>query len=207
MAKPTWRSVSFLVSAYVAPNQFILLCSIGISRLCRPMSPSGQQYLPRFVAPPTTRYNPKRDEMRARDPCLRANTPPHPIRLRLMAKGSAFTRFAAGVGLVMGLQGGSAAAAANGQIGVQSRAAIHISVSVMPRFSFNGSNALLALDQIGGAEALDFSSNMTGLRFDVVAVSAARGQANSPVAEPNIARRGTRFQHSNEPRLFLVIPD
>lgn len=124
-----------------------------------------------------------------------------------MAKGTAFTRFAAGLGLIVALQGGSAGAAANGQLGVQSRAAIHISVRVMPSFSFNSSNALLTLDQIGGAEALDFSSNMTGLRFEVVPVSAALGQANGPVAEPNIDSRGTRFQHSNEPRLFLVIPD
>jgi hypothetical protein len=124
-----------------------------------------------------------------------------------MAKGFVFTRFAAGLGLFVGLQGGSAAAPANGQIGVQSRAAIHISVRVMPRFSFKGSNALVTVDRIGGAEALDFSSNMSGLRFDVTAVSAAPGQTNSPVTEPNMPKPGTPFQQSNEPRLLLVIPD
>ena len=103
-----------------------------------------------------------------------------------MLNGSAFTRCAAGLGLVIGLQGGSAAPAANGQIGGQSSAAIQITVRVMPSFSVNGSNGPVTVGRTRDAEALDFSSNMKGLRFDVIAVSGGSGTANTPVAELNI---------------------
>ena len=124
-----------------------------------------------------------------------------------MLNGSAFTHCAAGLGLVIGLQSGSSAPAANGQLGVQSRAAIQITVRVMPRFSVNRPNAPVTFDRIGDAEALDFSSNITGLRFDVITVSGATAEANTPVAELNIVGRGARSHHSNEPRLLLVVPD
>jgi hypothetical protein len=124
-----------------------------------------------------------------------------------MVYQSAFTRCAAGIGLVICLQGGSEAAAENGHLGVESRAAIQISVRVMPSFSVSRSNAPVAVDRISDAEALDFSSNMTGLRFDVIAVAGAPGEANTPVAEPNIAELSTPFQRSNQPRLLLVVPD
>ena len=121
--------------------------------------------------------------------------------------GPVFTRFAVGLGLVIGLQAGSAALAANGHIGVQSGAAIQISVRVMPRFTVNGSNAGVTVGRLGNAEALDFSSNMKGLRFDVIGVSGAPEKANTSSAEPNIAGHGAAFQHSPEPRLLLVVPD
>jgi hypothetical protein len=125
----------------------------------------------------------------------------------LMVNVSAFTRFTAGLGLVIGLQAGSAAPAANGHMGAQSRAAIQMSVRVMPRFSVNGSNAPVIVGRISNAEALDFSSNMTGLRFDIIAISGAPESANTPVAEPNIVGHGTAFQNSHEPHLLLVVPD
>lgn len=124
-----------------------------------------------------------------------------------MLNGSAFTGWAAGLGLVVGLQGGSAAPAANGHMGAQSRAAIQISVRVMPSFSVNGSNGPLTVGRIGDAEALDFSSNMKGLRFDVIAVSGGPERANTPVAELDVAGRGAPFQDSSGRRLLLVVPD
>jgi hypothetical protein len=120
-----------------------------------------------------------------------------------MLNGYAFTRCAAGLGLIIGLQGGSAAPAANGQIGVQSRAAIQITVRVMPRFTVNGSNHPLTVGRIGNAEALNFSTNMTGLRFDVIAASRAPERADTPTA----AGRSAAFQHLSKPSLFLVVPD
>ena len=92
-------------------------------------------------------------------------------------------------------------------MGVQSQAAIHITVRVMPTFRINGSNAAPTVGRIGNAHALDFSSNMTGLRFDVIAVSGAPGKANTPVAELTIAGRDAPFHHSNARSLFLIVPD
>jgi hypothetical protein len=126
------------------------------------------------------------------------------IRIELMMNRSALTRFAAALGLVISLQGGSAAPAANEQMGLQSGAAIQISVRVMPSFSIKGSNAPVTVGRIGNAAALDFSSNMAGLRFDVIAVS---GASEKVLTKPKVARPGATFQHSNEPRLFLVVPD
>lgn len=141
--------------------------------------------------------------MRARKSTFRNENRRSLIRITLMVNGSAFTRFAAAIGLVVSLQGGSAALAANGQMDAQSRAAIQISVRVMPSFGFNSSNAPLTVGQIVDS-ALDFSSNMAGLRFDVIAVSKA---PEKPLAEPKIARPAAAFQHANEPRLVLIVPD
>src|SRR5687768_11435696 len=123
-----------------------------------------------------------------------------------MLNGSAFTRCAAGLGLVIGLQGGSAAPAANGQIGVQSSAAIQITVRVMPSFSVNGSNAPVTVGRTRDAEALDFSSNMKGLRFDVIAISGGSGTPTIPRSSDIAVGLMARLQLSNVPALALVVP-
>ena len=119
-----------------------------------------------------------------------------------MVNGSAFIRWAAGLGLAIGLQGGSAAEPMNGQPGGYSRAAIRISVSVMPSFSVNSPNTALTVVRSDNPESLKLSSNVAGLRLDLIGVPGLSEKADTLV-EPN----GAEHAHSDEPRLFLVVPD
>lgn len=122
-----------------------------------------------------------------------------------MFNGLAFMRWAAGLGLAIGLQGGSAAEPMNGQPGGHSRAAIRISVSVMPSFSVNSPNTALTVVRSDNPESLKLSSNVAGLRFALIGVPGVSEKADT-LAEPNVAEHDSP-PHSDEPRLLLVVPD
>jgi hypothetical protein len=116
----------------------------------------------------------------------------------------AFIWCAVGLGLATGLSAGSAAQPIDGQIGGQSRAAIRITASVMPDFTVNGP-VPMTVGRSGFPEALKLSSNIVGLRFDLVSAGVP-DKEHTPAVEVNVAGHDT-IQHSDERRILLVVPD
>lgn len=127
--------------------------------------------------------------------------------LGAMLSGSASIRWVAGLSLAMGVQCGSAAEPMNEQIGGQSRAAIRITVSVMPSFNVTSSNTALTVRRSGNLEALELLSNVAGMRYDLISVPGVPEKGDTLTAEPNVAEHDALLKHSDEPRLLLVVPD